>query len=189
MHERVGIEAVLLPGNVPRMPGRAGALALLAVMAACSMAAQARAKTHWLCKPGINRAHCTPSLSTTVVSPAGAVLGTQNPRRDQHPSYDCFYVYPTVSDQRRRGRDPARRSPGRRRHNLGHVTRRLRQRLLGGRRRQRHAGDAAERCPAAQPGANADWGLHLTDANIALGDEIRLVERQFRAYEGEHAAK
>ena len=28
-----------------------------------------------------------------------------------------------------------------------------------------------------------------SDANIALGDEIRLVERQFRAYEAEHAAK
>ena len=43
--------------------------------------------------------------------------------------------------------------------------------------------------PLLKPVPHADWGLHLTDANIALGDEIRLVERQFRAYEAEHAAK
>jgi hypothetical protein len=30
---------------------------------------------------------------------------------------------------------------------------------------------------------DATWGLHLTDANIALGDEINLVQQQFRAYE------
>jgi hypothetical protein len=43
--------------------------------------------------------------------------------------------------------------------------------------------------PLLNPVPNASWGLHLTDANIALGNEIGLVERQFRAYEAEHAAK
>ena len=36
---------------------------------------------------------------------------------------------------------------------------------------------------------DATWGLHLTDANIAQGNELRLVQRQFRAYERKNAAK
>jgi hypothetical protein len=59
----------------------------------------ASAKTHWLCKPGTNAAKCAPSLSTTSFSPTGQVLGVQNVRRDRKPKFDCFYVYPTVSDQ------------------------------------------------------------------------------------------
>jgi pimeloyl-ACP methyl ester carboxylesterase len=73
--------------------GAAGLVALL------TFAVPAAARTHWLCRPGINKAHCTPSLSMTVISPSGAVVGTQNVKRDKDPEYDCFYVYPTVSDQ------------------------------------------------------------------------------------------
>src|SRR3954447_20056780 len=62
-------------------------------------AASASAKTHWLCKPGKNASFCTPSLSTTVVSPTGDVLATQNVKREKNPKVDCFYVYPTVSGQ------------------------------------------------------------------------------------------
>ena len=35
----------------------------------------------------------------------------------------------------------------------------------------------------------AQWGLHLTDVDLALGDLVRLVQRQFRAYERKNAAK
>ena len=36
---------------------------------------------------------------------------------------------------------------------------------------------------------DATLGLHLTDANIAQGNELSLVQRQFRAYERKNAAK
>ena len=71
----------------------------LAVLLLALAATPASAKTHWLCKPGTNTAHCTPSLSTTSLSPTGQVLGVQNVGRDRKPRFDCFYVYPTVSDQ------------------------------------------------------------------------------------------
>ncbi|MFN8160928.1 MAG: DUF3089 domain-containing protein [Solirubrobacterales bacterium] len=34
-----------------------------------------------------------------MVSPSGQVLGVRSPRRPRHRRVDCFYVYPTVSDQ------------------------------------------------------------------------------------------
>jgi hypothetical protein len=33
------------------------------------------------------------------------------------------------------------------------------------------------------------WGLHLTDANIALGDLVDVTAMQARAYEAKHTAK
>ena len=46
---------------------------------------------------------------------------------------------------------------------------------------------AARRCSTPCP--TAQWGLHLTDVDLALGDLVRLVQRQFRAYERKNAAK
>jgi pimeloyl-ACP methyl ester carboxylesterase len=74
------------------------ALAALAVLVASASAAE----PVWLCKPGIANDPCTPGLRTTVVSPSGQTLGVRDVRRAQHPRIDCFYVYPTVSDQQRR---------------------------------------------------------------------------------------
>ena len=71
------------------------ALAALAVLVASASAAE----PVWLCKPGITNDPCTPGLRTTVVSPSGQTLGVRDVRRAQHPRIDCFYVYPTVSDQ------------------------------------------------------------------------------------------
>jgi hypothetical protein len=82
------------------MRERAVALVVVATTAALAAAAPASARTHWLCKPGTNASFCTPNLSTTVFSPTGEMLGVQNPKRDRNPKYDCFYVYPTVSDQK-----------------------------------------------------------------------------------------
>ena len=42
----------------------------------------------------------TPGLKTTVYSPAGKRLRVTSPRADHPPRFDCFYVYPTVSDQK-----------------------------------------------------------------------------------------
>jgi len=81
------------------MRGRVLALLLVAGVALLASALPAAAKTHWLCKPGTNASFCTPPLTTTTFSPTGDVLGTQTAKRDKNPKYDCFYVYPTVSDQ------------------------------------------------------------------------------------------
>jgi len=74
-------------------------IAVLAVAIACVFAGSASAKTVWLCKPGMKNDPCTPSLKTTVFSPAGKKLRVVTPKRPKAPKIDCFYVYPTVSDQ------------------------------------------------------------------------------------------
>jgi Protein of unknown function (DUF3089) len=59
----------------------------------------AQAKVVWLCKPGQRANPCEPSLTTTLFSPAGKRTGVERTRRAARPKADCFYVYPTVSDQ------------------------------------------------------------------------------------------
>ena len=92
-------------GTVAHMP-RPLALALLVtglalgVLVPSASAASAPATT-WLCRPGIAPDPCSPGQSTTRFSPAGARLGVSALRPASHPKIDCFYVYPTVSDQKR----------------------------------------------------------------------------------------
>jgi Protein of unknown function (DUF3089) len=61
--------------------------------------ASAAPRTLWLCKPGANANPCEPSLATTIFSPAGAKLRVERIRPARSPKVDCFYVYPTVSDE------------------------------------------------------------------------------------------
>ncbi len=97
------------------MPRLALVLALLATAALAGVAAApAAARTVWLCHPRLADDPCRPGQSTTRVRPDGQVLGTERGRTARRPRYDCFYVYPTVSDQpapvARRLREPAVRS-------------------------------------------------------------------------------
>lgn len=62
--------------------------------------APALAKTTWLCKPGLAKNPCTPGLSTTVYSASGKELRVERPKVSSPLKADCFYVYPTVSDQK-----------------------------------------------------------------------------------------
>src|SRR5262249_14496730 len=43
---------------------------------------------------------CQPSMGTTQLSPDGQQIGTFTPKSVKKPKYDCFYVYPTVSDDK-----------------------------------------------------------------------------------------
>jgi hypothetical protein len=81
---------------------RVAACLVLAAMTAVGAVAAgpASAKTTWLCKPGLANDPCAPSLSTTRFSPAGQQLGVDQVRRARKPKIDCFYVYPTVSDEK-----------------------------------------------------------------------------------------
>jgi Protein of unknown function (DUF3089) len=56
--------------------------------------------TVWLCRPGLVDNPCTPSLTTTITSPSFQTLGVRNVQAASRPKVDCFYVYPTVSDQK-----------------------------------------------------------------------------------------
>jgi hypothetical protein len=62
--------------------------------------ASADAKVVWLCKPGQRANPCEPSLTTTTFTPAGKRMGVDRVRRAVRRKADCFYVYPTVSDQK-----------------------------------------------------------------------------------------
>jgi hypothetical protein len=68
-------------------------------MLACAPAAQA--EVVWLCKPGADPNPCHESLETTVYEQDGTSR-VENPPLARDPAVDCFYVYPTVSEQRSR---------------------------------------------------------------------------------------
>ena len=54
--------------------------------------------TVWLCRPGEAGNPCTANLTTTVVDGRGATHVEQaSPAKN--PPIDCFYVYPTISEQ------------------------------------------------------------------------------------------
>ena len=85
----------------------------LRLMAAAAIAASAllvaapgsaSAKTVWLCKPGKTPNPCRESLRTTVRTSSGA-QHLENPKNARKPKFDCFYVYPTVSEDSSRNSD------------------------------------------------------------------------------------
>jgi hypothetical protein len=78
-----------------------GALATVCVALTSGPATAAQQGTVWLCKPGLKDNPCGPSLSTTRLSNDGqTVLGKYTPPKLRHPRLDCFYIYPTVSDDK-----------------------------------------------------------------------------------------
>ena len=57
--------------------------------------------TVWLCKPGKKPDPCAPGLSTTVYNaPLSQAIGVEHSKAEHNPPADCFYVYPTVSDEK-----------------------------------------------------------------------------------------
>ena len=73
--------------------------ALVAAVVACmALAGGASAKTVWLCKPGAKPNPCRSQLQTTVVAPDGT-SHVETAKNARNPKVDCFYVYPTVSEQ------------------------------------------------------------------------------------------
>lgn len=61
--------------------------------------APAAAKPLWLCNPVALRSDpCRPPTSTLVLDPSGQRQRIEHPQRPRSPRFDCFYVYPTVSD-------------------------------------------------------------------------------------------
>ena len=91
-------------GGVRPRPFAFAATVLAVALAALSLAGVASAKTAktvWLCKPSDKSNPCLKDRSKTVVTYAGetrqeAVVPQGKTRK---PPIDCFYVYPTVSEQ------------------------------------------------------------------------------------------
>ncbi|MBA2506035.1 MAG: DUF3089 domain-containing protein [Thermoleophilaceae bacterium] len=61
-------------------------------------ATPARAETVWLCQPGAADNPCRDSLDTTIQEADGSSR-VERPQLPADPEIDCFYVYPTVSEQ------------------------------------------------------------------------------------------
>jgi hypothetical protein len=78
----------------------AAALALVGGGAAATAlsAAPAHADVVWLCRPGQQPDPCRETQRTTYAAPGGATRVTDDPL-PADPPIDCFYVYPTVSQQ------------------------------------------------------------------------------------------
>jgi Protein of unknown function (DUF3089) len=69
-----------------------------ACVLALAAAGSASARTVWLCSPQQAKDPCDYGLKTTVIAPDES-RATQTPTPASRPKVDCFYVYPTVSDQ------------------------------------------------------------------------------------------
>jgi hypothetical protein len=78
---------------------RTWVVAATTAAAMLTVAGTAPAATKWLCGPGVKDDPCRPELSTTRYDGWNAVAGQRVARRARDRGVDCFYVYPTVSDQ------------------------------------------------------------------------------------------
>ena len=75
----------------------AAAAAASALATPGASAGPAAADTVWLCDPAAVPNPCHESNETTVQAPDGSST-TENPPFPRRPKIDCFYVYPTVSE-------------------------------------------------------------------------------------------
>ncbi|HEY0630943.1 MAG TPA: DUF3089 domain-containing protein [Thermoleophilaceae bacterium] len=76
-------------------------LVLLVAAAAALLAlvpAGAAAKTKWLCRPGLKNNPCVGNLNASVLKPDGSFT-VERRKNARNAPIDCFYIYPTVSDQ------------------------------------------------------------------------------------------
>jgi hypothetical protein len=87
---------------VVRVRRTIGCACAVAVLVALGAAGSAPAATKWLCGPGVKDDPCRPSLSTTLYRGWTERVGRETPKRDRDRGVDCFYVYPTVSNQQTR---------------------------------------------------------------------------------------
>jgi hypothetical protein len=103
---RASLSAPLTAARGLLAPAVATTLALLLAAVALPLAGLAllppganAATSVWLCRPSLADDPCTTGLRTTRFSPSGGALRVDDVRASTRPAFDCFYVYPTVSDQ------------------------------------------------------------------------------------------
>jgi hypothetical protein len=142
---------------------------LLAIVFALACASTAHAEVVWLCKPGVEPDPCHESLETTVQEQDGTSR-VEHPPLATDPAVDCFYVYPTVSEQRSRNankdKDPevvaiARYQAGRYAQACRVFAPVYRQQTLGG----LAAGGSAEALQLAYSDVEEAWREYLANDN------------------------
>jgi Protein of unknown function (DUF3089) len=95
------LATLVLATLVPALVLPAGSSAAAATAPATTPgSANSIAPTVWLCRPGLAKDPCTPSLTTTVATATGQKVSVVHTPTAADPLFDCFYVYPTVSDQK-----------------------------------------------------------------------------------------
>lgn len=87
--------AALSPRPVGFLVALASAITLASAVPAGAQGGEGG--TVWLCRPGVEPNPCRESLETTVYSESGEAR-VENPPLARRPKIDCFYVYPTVSE-------------------------------------------------------------------------------------------
>jgi hypothetical protein len=75
-----------------------GALPLILLAGSLAAAPPAHAEVKWLCRPGLASNPCVGDQTTTYVAADGSSR-VGKPKTPARPPIDCFYVYPTVSNQ------------------------------------------------------------------------------------------
>ncbi|HLH15538.1 MAG TPA: DUF3089 domain-containing protein [Solirubrobacteraceae bacterium] len=89
----------LSAGRIARLLALAAlAMFVVAGLSAGTAMAKKPPKTVWLCKPRLENDPCTEPLTATVVQTDGET-SRQEAKIDKKAPIDCFYVYPTVSEQ------------------------------------------------------------------------------------------
>ena len=73
-------------------------LIALAVLGAALAPGAAHAEVKWLCRPDMSSDPCRGDQTTTYFAPDGSSR-VGKPKVTRKPQIDCFYVYPTVSNQ------------------------------------------------------------------------------------------
>src|SRR5580698_1572745 len=78
--------------------GLLGTVAAGASVGTLAKAQSAPTATVWLCRPGLANDPCTANLNATSIASNGSttVVPAKSVRNSR---FDCFYVYPTVSEQ------------------------------------------------------------------------------------------
>src|SRR4051812_8811333 len=74
-------------------------LLLVVLVAGAVLPSAAHGEVKWLCRPGATDTPCQGDQTTTHFAPDGSVTGVDSPPVPADPPVDCFYVYPTVSNQ------------------------------------------------------------------------------------------
>jgi hypothetical protein len=78
-----------------------GAVSAPAASAPSGHEAASTSHTVWLCRPALADDPCTTSWASTAVSADGSTKVTRSETSTTSSKFDCFYVYPTVSTQRK----------------------------------------------------------------------------------------
>jgi Protein of unknown function (DUF3089) len=95
---RVGVPTFGRPRPGARSLALAVAIGISGLLLAATIAPAARANVVWLCHPGMASDPCRGDLTTRYFEPDGS-SHVATPSVPARPPVDCFYVYPTVSNQ------------------------------------------------------------------------------------------